>query len=113
MSFKQLSDKNTWLVEGTGINPRPPTPTVTVRADNFHSRPHVVFKKRVNTNTEAKTNTDRDANTNSSQDEITYDIPQKRESLQSMVKNLSVIVEKLKKQIEELGDDNTNTHSQF
>ena len=57
MSFKQLSDKNTWLVEGKGINPRPPTPTVTVRADNFHSRPHVVFKTKVNANTEAKPNT--------------------------------------------------------
>jgi len=111
MSFKQLSDKNTWLVEGKGISPRPPTPTITVCADNFNSRPHVVFKNKVNANT--YTDTDRDTKTDPSKDETTYDIPHKRESLQSMVNNLSIIVEKLKKQIEELGDDNTKTDSQF
>jgi DNA-binding ferritin-like protein len=70
--------------------------------------------------TEEKQSTDSRPTTSHSDDvdcelEEDYDIPQNRESLQTLVKNLSFIVQKLKNQIQKLDEEatkETNTPSQ-
>lgn len=64
-----------------------------------------------NTNEGEKTEDSKRNESNSSDCELEadYDIPKNRESLQTLVKNLSFIVSKLKKQIQKLDENNSTS----